>query len=432
MSGHSLTSSLDANPSLERWITFLPDHTVRIATGKVEIGQGIVTALAQIAAEELDVGLNQVEMLSGSSELGPDERYTTSSLSIQESGASIRFVCAEVRARMTQRMAQRLNCAPEELEIAEGRFLRNGEATGFDYWGLAPDVDLVSPIESAPQCKSVEAYSVVGQSIPRLDLPDKVRGAAFIHDMERPNLIHARVLRQPCRGATLIELDEDRIRKAAGGSLDIVRLGEFAAFLSTDEAVAERAAQAADESAEWTGVRTIEAGSDEAAWLVSQPAKDERFGDDSSPAQGEVFTRAYSRGYIAHASMAPSCALAEFIDGHLTVWSHGQGMHPLRRTLADALGLAPEAITTHHVHGAGCYGHNGADDAALDAALIARERPGECIRLQWRRAEEFGFEPLGPSMQVELRIGLDETGRPADWTTEIWSGVHVQRPVIFI
>jgi CO/xanthine dehydrogenase Mo-binding subunit len=126
--------------------------------------------------------------------------------------------------------------------------------------------------------------------------------------------------------------------------------------------------------------------------------------------------------------MAPSCALAEFKDGHLTVWSHGQGMHPLRKNLAPVLGLPVEAITARHLHGAGCYGHNGADDAALDAALIAQRLPGKCIRVQWRREEEFGFEPVGPAMLVTLHVALDGKGRPADWTSEIWSATHVQRP----
>src|SRR6185369_11564585 len=135
-----------------------------------------------------------------------------------------------------------------------------------------------------------------------------------------------------------------------------------------------------------------------------------------------------SRPYIAHASMAPSCALALFKDGQLTVQSHGQGMHPLRKNLAQALNLPIESITARHLHGPGCYGHNGADDAALDAALVARQLPGRTIRLQWRREEEFAFEPVGPAMLVTLHVALDAKGRPADWTTEIWSPTHVQRP----
>jgi CO/xanthine dehydrogenase Mo-binding subunit len=237
------------------------------------------------------------------------------------------------------------------------------------------------------------------------------------------------MLRQPNPGATLASLDEAAIKRAAKGELQIVRDTNFVAFVSPTESVAQAAAAAAPQHAKWNGVRHIAPPQQEAAWLKCQPAEDRRIGapEPAAPPKNVVhFT--VSRPYIAHASMAPSCALAEFKDGHLTVWSHGQGMHPLRKNLAPVLGLPAEAITARHLHGAGCYGHNGADDVALDAALIAMKLPGKCIRMQWRREEEFGFEPVGPAMLVTLHVALDDKGRPADWTSEIWSGTHVQRP----
>ena len=426
------SSSLGQNPSLERWIRFLDTGVVRIATGKVEIGQGIVTALAQIAAEELSVPIERVAVLSGSSAEGPDERYTTSSLSIQESGAAVRMVCASVRERMLGRLSQRLNCARSELAIDSGRFTRAGRPTGFDYWSLASEVDLVSRIGEGIALKSPEDYTVVGSSIARIDLPAKVSGAAFLHDLGFEGMLHARVLRQPSRGAELDTLDEDRVRSAAGGALDIIRMGSFWACLGEDEAAVERAAAAAAQTAVWRGVAMVPADSAEAEWLVGQPAKERRLGP-AAVAAGvvETVTGVYSRGYVAHASMGPSAAVArlgEGPDGRLEVWSHGQGMHPLRRTLAAALGVPEDRVVTRHADGAGCYGHNGADDAALDAALIARERPGRAVRVQWRREDEFGFEPVGPAMRVRLAVGVDGAGRPLDWSTEIWSGVHVQRP----
>ncbi len=168
---------------------------------------------------------------------------------------------------------------------------------------------------------------------------------------------------------------------------------------------------------------------EEASSLKGLPSIDREIGAPAkAAATGKLIEATFSRPYVAHASLAPSCALAKFENGHLTLWSHGQGMHPLRRNLADVLGLPPEAISARHVDGAGCYGHNGADDAALDAALIAVRRPGRTIRVQWRREEEFGYEPVGPAMLVRLAVRLDEHGRPSDWTSEIWSPTHVQRP----
>jgi len=429
MNAPVLPASLVENPRLDRWIKFEADRTVRIATGKVEMGQGIVTAIGQIAAEELDVPLGRVAVLSGNTTHGPDELYTTSSLSVDVSGSSVRLVCAEVRAKALDRAALRLNCSRDELTVVDGRFLQNGAATGQDYWTVAAEIDLTQPVTGTVPPKQVASYKVVGQSVPRVDLPAKMSGAAFVHDVLPRDVLHARTLRQPNRGATLASLDEAAIRKAAKGELQIVREVNFVAFVSPVESVAQRAAVAAPLHAKWDNLRQLRPEQQEAAWLQGQPSDDRHIGAPPSATPPTNLVQAtFSRPYIAHASMAPSCALAEFRDGHLTVRSHGQGMHPLRRNLADVLGLPIESITAQHLHGAGCYGHNGADDAALDAALVAMRLPGKCIRLMWRREEEFGFEPVGPAMLVTLHVDLDERGRPADWTTEIWSPTHVQRP----
>ncbi len=424
-----LPASLIENPRLDRWIKFQPDRTVRIATGKVEMGQGIVTAIGQIAAEELDVPLDRVAVLSGDTTHGPDELYTTSSLSVDVSGGSVRLVCAEVRAKALDRAALRLNCSRDELTVVDGRFLQNGAATGQDYWTVAAELDLTQNITGTTPPKPVASYKVVGRSIARVDLPAKMSGAAFVHDVLPADVLHARTLRQPNRGATLVSLDEAAIRRAAKGELQIVREANFVAFVSPVESVAQAAAVAAPRHATWNNVRHLVPEQQEAAWLKGQPSDDRHIGAPPPVSPPKNLVQAtFSRPYIAHASMAPSCALAEFRGGHLTVRSHGQGMHPLRQNLAGALGLPIDAITCQHLHGAGCYGHNGADDAALDAALIALRIPGKCIRLQWRREEEFGFEPVGPAMLVTLHVDLDAKGRPADWTTEIWSPTHVQRP----
>lgn len=430
MNAPALPPSLIDNPRLDRWIAFLPDRTVRVATGKVEMGQGVVTALGQIAADELDLPLERVVMLSGDTTDGPDELYTTSSLSIMVSGSSIRLVCAEVRAKALERAALRLNCGRDELSVVDGRFHQNGAPTDQDYWTVAAEIDLSQNVTGTVPTKPATLYKVVGASVPRVDLPAKLAGAAFVHDLLPRDVLHARTLRQPARGATLEALDEAAIRRAAGGGeLEIVREANFVAFVSTVESVAEAAAAAAPAHARWLDVRRLTPAQQEAAWLKDQPCEDRRIGAPEPATPPATIARiTVSRPYIAHASMGPSCALAEFRDGHLTVWSHGQGMHPLRKNLAAALELPIERITARHMHGPGCYGHNGADDAALDACLVAMKFPGRTVRLQWRREEEFGFEPVGPAMLVTLHAGLDAEGRPTDWTTEIWSATHVQRP----
>jgi nicotinate dehydrogenase subunit B len=434
MNAPVLPTSLVDNPRLDRWICFQPDKTVRITIGKVEIGQGVVTAVGQIAADELDLPLDKVSMLSGDTDLGPDEQYTSSSLSIEVSGSSVRLVCAEVRAKALERAALRLNCSPDDLTIVDGQFHQHGAATGQDYWSVAGEIDLTQSVTGTAPIKPASQYRFVGHSTPRLDLPAKVSGAAYVHDYRPADLLHARTLRQPSRGAVLESLDEAAIRRAAihraaKGELQIVREANFVAFVSPQESVAQAAAVAAMTHAKWTNVKRIAPEEQEAAWLKDQPSDDRRLGAPQSATPPQRLAQVtVSRPYVAHASMAPSCALAEYRDGHLTVHSHGQGMHLLRKNIAAAVNIPVEAITAKHLHGAGCYGHNGADDAALDAALIALKVPGKAIRLQWRREEEFGFEPVGPAMLVTLHVDLDDKGRPADWTTEIWSATHVQRP----
>jgi CO/xanthine dehydrogenase Mo-binding subunit len=429
MNAPNLPASLIDNPRLDRWIRFNPDRTVRVASGKVEIGQGVVTALSQIAADELDLPLDRVHLLSGDTDHGPDEMYTTSSLSIMMSGSSIRLVCAEVRAKALDRAALRLNCSPDDLTVVDGQFLQDGAPTGQDYWTVAGEIDFSQAPTGTAKPKTADAYKIVGKDVPRLDLPAKITGAAYVHDVLPRDVLHARTLRQPNPGATLAALDEAAIKRAAKGELQIVREANFVAFVSPVESVAQAAAAAAPAHARWDNLRQLTPAHQEAAWLEGQPAEDRHIGaPPRTMAPKNLVQITVSRPYIAHASMGPSCALAEFRDGHLTIQSHGQGMHPLRKNLAAALKLPVESITAKHLHGPGCYGHNGADDAALDAALVAMRIPGRTIRLQWRREEEFGFEPVGPAMLVTLHVDLDEKGRPVDWTTEIWSATHVQRP----
>ncbi len=425
----TLPLSIQTNRRLEKWLRFNPDRTVRLAVGKVELGQGNVTALAQIAAEELDIDLGRIEVLSGDTQDAPDEGQTTSSQSIEVSGRSVRLVSAELRARVLDRLAQRLNCSPSEITVEDGVFRRGDAPTGHDYWNFAAAEDFARDVEGTATPKPHTTYRVVGQPVPRRDLPAKVSGAAFIHDLVRPDMLHARILRQPCRGAHLVTLNEAAVRRAASGEFRVVRVGDFVAFVGSDETVVQRAAAAAPLHAKWDNVPSITPDQQEAASLVGMASNDRVLGSELPAAEAaNLVTASYSRPYVAHASMAPSCALAEFRNGHLSVWSHTQGVYPLRASLANVLGLNADAITVRHAHGAGCYGHNGADDVAVDAAVIALQIPDHCIRVQWRREEEFGFEPLGTAMHVTLRAALDDAGKPVDWTAEIWAATHVQRP----
>lgn len=416
-----LPKSLADNPRLDRWLRFA-EGRVHVSVGKVEIGQGISTALAQIAAEELDISLDRLAWRAGDTQLAPDEGSTSSSLSIEIGGASLRLVCAETRALFLAEVARLLNAAAEELEVEDGTILHAGTPTGHDYWSLAPRVSLARDATGTTAPKPRARHRLVGTNTPRRDLPGKLTGGAFVHDMVLPGMLHARVLRQPRPGATLAAVNEAALARHGAR---LVRSGDFAAILAPTEATLRAAVDAAQPR--WENCDTPTPAMSEAAWLTTQPADIRTRGSEAAPPPGRSHAATYSRPYIAHASLGPSCAVAHEQSGILEVWTHVQGVYPFRINAAQTLQRAPETIVVRHAHGPGCYGHNGADDAALDAAIIATLVPGTPVRVLWSRADEFAFAPAGTAMQTALRAVLDVEGMPADLTATITSGVHVNR-----
>jgi nicotinate dehydrogenase subunit B len=425
------------NPRLDQWVGFPEPGRVRVSTGRVEIGQGVLTAMHQIAAEELDVGAERIVLQTGDTDLTPNEGYTAGSQSIQFGGVALRLACAEVRALFLDHAAAVSGYSRADLAVRDGAIVHRGAPIGHDYWSLAGAVDLARHASARAPIKQANEHRVVGHSAPRVDLAAKVFGdPVFMHDMAVDGMVHARVVRQPRRGATIKSIDEAAIRRAAqkdgkGAPIEILRDGNFLAILGADETVVEAVAAVAPGHVAWDGVDPINPAQEEARWLLQQPSLDRVVGAPPADAAAPAATRreaTFTRMHIAHASIAPSCAMAVYRGGHLQVWSHTQGVYPLKAALARTLKLDPAAISVRHVQGPGCYGHNGADDAAADAAVIAMRRPGETVRVRWRREEEFGFEPVSPAMVTTVRATLDSSGRASDWTTEIWSGRHSSRP----
>jgi nicotinate dehydrogenase subunit B len=426
----ALPKSLTDNPQLATWIGFEDGGRVRLATGKVEIGQGVLTALAQIAAEELDVAPQRLRIISGETPTSPAEGFTSGSNSIAISGTAIRLACAQVRALFLRHAADKLACAVEELSIDDGRFLRRGQAAGLDYWSIAGEVDLNRPATGEAPTKPPSNYRLVGKNLPRLDLAEKMKGAAFIHDIAPANLLHARMLRRPWPGARLASLDATAVKRAAGGTIAILREGDLVAFTSDDEVAVMRASDAARTHATWDGGAKPPDDAGEPDWTMRQHARTRvvETGAFQGASGNRVVEASYSRPFLTYGSIGPSCALAQYKDGELEVFTHSQGVFELRRWLAHALGMDAARIKVFHRQGAGCYGHNSADDAAFDAAFVATRVPNRMVRVQWTRADEFTAAPMGSAMVVGLRAVLDANSRPADWTIDIWSPVHAQRP----
>jgi len=425
-----LPVSLAANSVLSSWIRFSREGRVTLSPGKVEIGQGIVTALAQIAADELDVDLGRVQMVRASTAASPNEGVTSGSLSVQQSGRAIRYACAEIRQIFLAAASDQFGVGTDVLDIKDGTISGPGNIRT-SYWELADRVSLDREASPGAAPKASTRRALAGHSVQRLDIPDKVFGEPrFIHDTALPDMLHGRVLRPEMPGAKLVELNEGGAR-AIPGLIAIVRDGNFAGLVSETEEAAEAALSALRKGTTWSSGPTLPDESRLADFLKSEPVESTVIDKRTSPASGEArrtIRRQYTRPYIAHASIAPSCAMAQWSGDRVHVWTHSQGVYLLRTDLALVLKLPAENITVEHLEGAGCYGHNPADDVALDAVLLARAAGGRPVRVQWSRADEMTHAPFGAAMAIEIEADLDAKGDIVDWRHSIWSNGHAARP----
>jgi nicotinate dehydrogenase subunit B len=424
-----LPGSLKQAPLLDSWIRIDADGSVTAFTGKSELGQGYKTAFQQIAAEELDIPFEALKVVTADTARTANEGYTSGSNSMKDSGTAIRNAAAQVRELLIAEAARRLNLPAENLRAengevigADGRRLRYGELVSGDM--------LHVQAQPTSKLKDPATFKVMGQPVPRVDIPAKVTGgAAYVHDMRLPGMVHARVVRPPGYGARLMECDTAAVEKLPG-VVTIVRDGNFLAVVAQKEFQAIKAMNALAAAAKWQETAQLPKQDDLPKVLTGLPSQDTTIFQqgNASFAGAKTLEATYTRPYQAHASIGPSCAVAQFVDGAMTVWTHTQGVYPDRQGIAEMLKMPPENVRCIHVEGAGCYGHNGADDAAADAALIARALPGKPVRVQWTREQEHGWEPYGPAMVTKLKASLDGQGMISEWSFEVWSNTHSMRP----
>ncbi|MEQ1775404.1 MAG: molybdopterin cofactor-binding domain-containing protein [Burkholderiales bacterium] len=428
-----LPGSLEANRNLSQWLDINRDGTVTMRPGKIEIGQGILTALRQIVAEELDVNLERVSVVTAVTALSPNEGVTSGSQSIEQSGTAFRYAAAEARELLLARAGAKLGVSIEQLSVNDGVVAaRSGGSVS--YWEITDGDLLKREATGDAKPKSHTLHTIVGTAAPRVDIPRKVAGEpTYVQDMAPPGLLHARVSRPPSYNAELLSVDLDDVRKMPG-VVAVVRDGRFLGVVAEREEQAIRAQRRLTRNAQWREQDTLPEFNPR--YLLKGAAKSEviseKKGDGAEspagPPQGRDFEGEYTRQFLAHASLAPSCAVAKFDHGKFTVWTHSQGIYPLRAEMAPALGVPMEDVVVHHVEGAGCYGHNAADDVALDAALLARAAPGRPVRVQWMREEEFAWEPFSSAMVVKTRATLSDAGQITAWQMDVWSHGHSSRP----
>ena len=419
---------------LDDWIAIEPDGTITAFSGKVELGTGVRTALAQIVAEELDVPFERVHMVMGDTDRTPNEGYTAGSMTISGSGTALRRAAAGARHAMLEMASERLDANVDELSIEDGVItVARDPKRSETYAELIGGKVFNLQVTDQTPLKAPETYRIVGTSTPREDLPRKVTGQpSFIHDLQVPGMVHARLVRPPGPAARLVSIDDNSV-KDIPGLIKVVQRGNFIGVVTEREEQAIRAAQQL--KVKWQETAVYPNIQDLFTTLRSQPTQDNILieqGDFKHAFVGvadvaQQVHALYYYPYHAHASMGPSCAIAEVRDDQVTVWASTPGPYPLSGALAQLLNLPPENVHVIHVEGAGAYGQNGSDDAAADAVILA-QAVGRPVRVQWTRKDEFVWEPKSPAMVMEVHGGLDAQGNVVAWDYHVWSPSHANRP----
>jgi CO/xanthine dehydrogenase Mo-binding subunit len=410
---------------VDTFLTISADGSVTVYTGKVDLGTGTRTSLRQMAAEELDVALDRVKLIEGDTASTPDQGPTWGSLSIQIGGVQIRQAAATARRALVEAASQKLGIPAADLETRNGVVsVARGAAASVGYGELIGDKQFRLKVDKAVPLKDPAKYTVVGKSIPRVDVPAKCTGEfTYMQDVRVPGMVHARVVRPPAIGATLVSVDE---KSVAGikGLVKMVRAQNFLAVVAESEWAAVKAADRL--KATWSPWSELPEMTSLYDHVRKTPVNKDEVTLNRGDAKGalggaaKTLSATYDFAIHTHGSIGPSCAVAEYRkDGTLTVWTASQATHWLRRDLAATFGIPVEKIRCLYADGAGCYGRNGHEDAAADAVLLSREL-GRPVRVQWMRHDEHGWDPKGPPTLVELRGGLDASGNVVAWQSEFW------------
>jgi nicotinate dehydrogenase subunit B len=429
-----LPGSLRTNPFLDAWIRIDDQNVITVYTGKVELGTGVKTALLQVAAERLEVAPQLIQFLTADTALTPNEGYTAGSHTMFDSGTALFNAAAQVRQLLLESAARHWGSAVEPLSTKDA-VIHGPAGQSMTYAQALAGVQLHRYASAHSPVMAPDRFTQIGHSLPRIDIPAKVSGgASYVQDMRLPGMLHARVIRPPRRGCQLEGIDQSAI-ESLGGGVRLVRNGSYLAVVADDEWQAIKAMRKGYELARWSQGDALPDSGHIHQLLTELPSKRcpirntgaSALNPDVGPAVGWKAT--VTKQYLMHGSIGPSCSVAWFNEGTLTVWTHTQGVYPLRAGIAEMLGMPLEKVRCIHAEGSGCYGHNGADDAAADAALIAMALPGKPIRVQWMREQEHLWEPYSSAMRVDLDVAVDGAGRLGRWNTELWTTPHNERIV---
>jgi nicotinate dehydrogenase subunit B len=440
-----MSESLKAHPLLRQWLGLSAAGQVQAFSGKVDLGQGISHALRLIVAQELRLSPAHVDMVPASTHTSPDEAVTSGSLSVQHSGAALRCAAAHWRELCRLEMAKRCNVDVSTVRCVNGQFSVQGttqtatyaELTSAEMWQSTIDT---THVQSPHAAQDTDASQAKPTAL-RPDVASKVFGEfEYIHDRVLPNMCHGMVFRPGTLTADVIAHDMQALVhhvQAQNGVLHVHQDGLLLGVLTETEYTLSKIVKYIEDGVTqgkfWRCHAEVPDANDLSSWLKAQTLDSTVVADITSDAPTNVvqYLKAeFHRPYVQHASIGLCCALAQWTDDaqQLEVWSHSQGIYNLRRDIALAFDISTKQVQVSHAEGAGCYGHNGADDVAFDAAWLAQLVPGRPVRVQWTRQAELGHAPLAPAMAVAIQAGVNAEGHITEWTQTVWGQGHGTRP----
>lgn len=417
------------DPRVKDWFQVLEDGRILIFTGKMELGQGIRIAIAQVAAEELNMDIDQVEVHLAETKTTPNEGYTAGSRSITQSAMNVRKAAATAADILLETASEKYNLQKQSLILQKGKILNKENGKAYSFPEVLQGKQIEAAIPSEIKLKRKSEYQLVGTPVPRKDILKMVTGEpVYVQDLRFPDMIHARVIRPPAYNSVLEEFKPEKVEKLST-IINIIRKNNFIGILAGDEYQAQKAKEILERDCKWSVPASLPQTDAWKDYIKEISSKSENVESTGNLNFRDNSVKAfYSKPYIMHGSIGPSCAVGFFDGDKLQIWTHSQGVYPLQGAVADLLNINEGKMQVTGVPGSGCYGHNAADDVSAEVAILALENPGKHIRLQWSRSDEHGWEPYGSAMLMELEGNLDKNGKINNWKYELWSDTHSTRP----
>lgn len=407
--------------NVDAFLAINADGTVTLYCGKVDLGTGLRAAIPQMAAEELGIGFDKIKLIEGDTALTPDQGATAGSTGIMRGGVQIRQAAATARKALLDLASARLNVPAGELDVKDGTIAPRKGGEGVTFAALLAGKQFDVKLDPKAPLKDPRDYTLVGKPVARPDVPAKCTGTFhYVHDHAVPGMLHGRAIRPAAIGATLVSVDESGLKGLPG--VKVVRIKDFLGVVAEDEWTCVRAIRAL--KAEWSAWEGLPEQGRLAEVVRGMPVtRDETIVNKPSPVAASPDAKSLKATYFwpmqSHASMGPSCAVADVREDSATIWTGSQATHRFAGVYAKMLNLAPGKVRLIYLDGSGCYGMNGHDDAAADAALLSRA-VGRPVRVQWMREDELGWDPKGPAQLLEMAGTVNPDGTIASWQVEMW------------